>query len=171
MTANAMRGDREMSLAAGMNDHVAKPILLQDLAAAIERWLPIPSPQAVQDHREHEPTPPEEHPRPVAFDREGLLERVGGDRELFDEIVRMAAADFPAILDQLREAAAAGDSERARMHAHSIKGAAANVGAVALHLEAAAAETRAKAGGVPAIEPLEDAYRRFCAAIDEGSVA
>jgi PAS domain S-box-containing protein len=45
LTANAMQGDRERFLAAGMNDHVAKPILAQTLAAALDRWLP-PAPAA-----------------------------------------------------------------------------------------------------------------------------
>jgi len=40
MTASAMRGDRERCLAAGMDDYVAKPIRLDDLRLALERWLP-----------------------------------------------------------------------------------------------------------------------------------
>jgi CheY-like chemotaxis protein len=37
MTANAMQGDREMCLAAGMDDYISKPIRIPDLAAALER--------------------------------------------------------------------------------------------------------------------------------------
>ena len=39
MTANAMMGDRELCLAAGMDDYVAKPFRLEDLAAALARWI------------------------------------------------------------------------------------------------------------------------------------
>jgi CheY-like chemotaxis protein len=40
MTANAMKGDREMCLAAGMDDYVAKPIRPKDLQLLLEKWLP-----------------------------------------------------------------------------------------------------------------------------------
>ncbi|WHZ23366.1 MAG: hypothetical protein OJF47_002478 [Nitrospira sp.] len=46
MTANAMQGDRERCLAAGMDDYVAKPIRLKDLQAIIETWL-LRRPKAV----------------------------------------------------------------------------------------------------------------------------
>ena len=40
MTANAMAGDRERVLEAGMNDHIAKPIRIDDMFATLARWLP-----------------------------------------------------------------------------------------------------------------------------------
>ncbi len=39
MTANAMAGDRELALAAGMNDHIAKPIDIEEMFATIARWV------------------------------------------------------------------------------------------------------------------------------------
>ena len=38
MTANAMQGDREKCLDAGMSDYITKPVRLEELKAALERW-------------------------------------------------------------------------------------------------------------------------------------
>jgi CheY-like chemotaxis protein len=40
LTANAMAGDREACLAAGMNDFIPKPIRQEELRSCLERWLP-----------------------------------------------------------------------------------------------------------------------------------
>jgi CheY-like chemotaxis protein len=41
MTANAMQGDRELCLEAGMNDYISKPIKLEDLVAIVKKWALI----------------------------------------------------------------------------------------------------------------------------------
>jgi CheY-like chemotaxis protein len=46
MTANAMIGDREAALAAGMNDHITKPIVIDEMFATLARWLPEASRRA-----------------------------------------------------------------------------------------------------------------------------
>ncbi|MEL6844469.1 MAG: response regulator [Bacteroidota bacterium] len=42
MTANAMKGDRERCLEAGMDDYISKPIQLNNIKEALEKWFPVP---------------------------------------------------------------------------------------------------------------------------------
>jgi len=55
MTANAIVGDREVSLAAGMNDHLTKPVNLGRLRSALERWLPTRCQSRSEHPREEAP--------------------------------------------------------------------------------------------------------------------
>jgi CheY-like chemotaxis protein len=48
MTANAADADREASIAAGMDDYVAKPVALADLRRVIDRWLPVEVPEGTR---------------------------------------------------------------------------------------------------------------------------
>jgi CheY-like chemotaxis protein len=48
MTANAADADREASIAAGMDDYVAKPVALADLRRVIDRWLPAEVPEGTR---------------------------------------------------------------------------------------------------------------------------
>ncbi len=77
------------------------------------------------------------------LDREALEERLGGDDELVAELARMLAEDAQHLAADCAEAVAAGNRERARQAAHTLKGAAANLCAArvvstAAHLESLA---------------------------------
>jgi signal transduction histidine kinase/CheY-like chemotaxis protein len=159
MTANAMRGDREKCLAAGMNDYIAKPVSTQELARSLTRWLDPQQPQVASPV----PAPAVSH-LPV-FNRADTLGRFEGDEELLNEIVALSLEDLPRSLKRLQEALQAGQIDAVRQHAHSIKGAAANVGAQALSALAAALESAALAGADALARadasPLEPAFRAF----------
>jgi len=124
MTANAMKGDREKCLAAGMNDYIAKPINPKSIAEILERWsaqLAGPcsgsAPPSAAGTRMNVPE---------------LLERLMGDRELAREILRDFLADTAKRLEVMHSALTTGDAVALQRQAHAIKGAAANVGAVGL---------------------------------------
>jgi len=136
MTANAMQGDRERCLAAGMDGYVSKPVVVAHLESELARVLHgrsearAPAPTARID------TPP--------LDLGGALDRVLGDAELLGELFDLFLADVPASLAQV-EAAASGTDPTALAHAaHTLKGSAANVSALALSAAAATLERAAR---------------------------
>jgi two-component system sensor histidine kinase/response regulator len=137
MTANAMSGDRERCLAAGMNDHIAKPIEPEQLFSALLRWIP---PRAGAERpAEAAPAPAREAP---SGELEGLripgldvslgLRRVLGKERIYLSLLRRFATGQKETPSLLAEALAAGDREAAERIAHTLKGVAGNIGAIPL---------------------------------------
>jgi len=89
MTANAMKGDREKCLEAGMNDYLSKPTTLQDLQRTLERAL-TSIPELAQDSGATERQP--------AFDAATLLESLDGDHLVMHEIVQLYVSSAPGML-------------------------------------------------------------------------
>ncbi len=187
MTAYAMRGDRERCLEAGMDDYVAKPVQLDDVAAALERWLPYAPAESGAAQPEEEglarreavgdqPTPAEGSPpasdqevlaAPV-FDRQAFLARVMGDEELGREVITQFLQDAPAQIAALRAAIERGDADLLAQQAHRLKGAVGTIGGMALHQIMAEIEQGARAGDLARprelLPELEGALAAFAAA-------
>lgn len=149
LTAHAMKGDREKCIAVGADDYVSKPIRTADLLAAMDRAraLKVSAPAT----NSPSPEPPAAvsataDPAPRVFDIKEALDRVEGDRDLLEEIVRIFTGECSSNMDAIRRALSAGDAPLLERLAHTIKGASANLSASAVSTAALKVEKLAAAG-------------------------
>jgi two-component system sensor histidine kinase/response regulator len=99
----------------------------------------------------------------AVLDRETALERVEGDVELFEELVQLFLEDLPERLSEIRVGLARQDGDQVRRAAHALKGAAANLSALAV---AATARTLEEAGRGADFDAAARAYTTLEAEID-----
>jgi CheY-like chemotaxis protein len=124
MTAHAMRGDRERCLAAGMNEYVAKPIDSRKLIELMESLAM----NANGSHERPEPGPRGSEPTPptALYNKANAMTRLGGDEELFFDLVQYFLEDAPTLLEQAAASIRSSDCASLERAAHSLKGLAAN---------------------------------------------
>jgi signal transduction histidine kinase/CheY-like chemotaxis protein/CHASE3 domain sensor protein len=139
MTAHATMEERQRCLAAGMNDHVAKPIDPAALFEAVGRFYQ-PAASAPAPDRPSSPAPQEALPFIDGLDTNDGLSRVGGNRKLYVKILRQFAEQQGPAADQVADALAKGDHSLAERLAHTLKGVAGNIGAAGVQSSAAALE-------------------------------
>jgi CheY-like chemotaxis protein/HPt (histidine-containing phosphotransfer) domain-containing protein len=173
MTAHAMRGDRERSLAAGMNDHLTKPIDRRELYRTLRHWLrreeaaatPAGEPQSASTS----PAAEAGEAGPSGFDVHGALHRLGGDRETYRLVLELFAADEADFDKRFASALAAGDLAAATRFAHTLKGLAASAGATGLSEAARALEYGCREG--IAGETIAERQEAVAIALDEALAA
>ena len=168
LSANAMNSDREACLAAGVVDFVPKPVSIDDLRGALERWLPF------ERGGTSDVPPTSLQPQPidkklVVFDRAGVFNRMMGDEELISDYLLSFLANFPDQLRTLKNYIKLMDASGCSLKAHSIKGAAATLGAQMLQRAAAAIEAGADSGDFQQVDremmELEEAFIDFTNAL------
>jgi HPt (histidine-containing phosphotransfer) domain-containing protein len=162
MTAHAMKGDHERCLEHDMDDYIAKPVRSDALLVALEKWLPrkTQAPErrqgAAENARVEDASCAPTRGKDVSpWDRSVLLERLMGDEELVAQLVEAALDDLPRQVGILKDSLAAADNTTSERQAHSIKGAAANIGAEPLRNIAERMERAARRGD---LESCRDAF-------------
>lgn len=173
MTANAMEGDREKCLIAGMSDYVSKPINLGLLKAALIKWLKVttvilqPSSPKVNEPARFE----ERHSTLKRWDKADALGRLGGKKELLYKIMQSFVDEANRMMEALEKAVKSGDLANAQLHAHSIKGSSGNVSAQQLQALAKTMEFAAKNGDKRILKEgflnLEEEMKQVCSLFEK----
>jgi HPt (histidine-containing phosphotransfer) domain-containing protein len=149
MTACAMEGDRRKCLEAGMDDYLTKPIRPDTMAGMLARWLSGKEDadqvdEAPADICENDPGQAQDQKN--IFDPEDFLRRLMTDKASARPIVAGFLADLSRYAMALKSHLRSGDGPAVHRQAHTIKGAAANVGCYRLKKAADEMEMAGKAG-------------------------
>ncbi len=173
MTANAMKGDREKCLEAGMDDYVSKPVQPQKLFQVIET---VCGGEAGEVKSGDSPLPMHDGPMPIhsaeqpiangkILDRTEGLAHMGGDESLYQEIIKIFLEDAPGQIEKIRQGLEQGKADIVECEAHALKGSAANIGALSLSQTALEIETAAEEKhlekAVPYVDLLSMEYERL----------
>ena len=169
MTAHAMSGDHERSIAAGMDDHITKPIDPPRLFGTLAKWIgargPAGKPAAAAPPKaipsSGEQALPETLPE---FDLAEGLQRLMGNRALYRKLLVNFAAQYARADAEVRQALDAGDFDRVHGLVHAIKGVAGNLSAKGLQAQSMALEKLVKhadPGNPPGKAELDAAFVAF----------
>lgn len=144
MTANALKGDREKCLAAGMDDYISKPIKLKEIEEMITRWSSPPNYKTI--------------------DRERLGQIFGDDSDEIESFIATFVAETDTLLNQINESEKSHDIDEMRKLVHRLKGSCGNCGADEMyHLSIALEEKLSEPDWVQIgemIQQLKDALRK-----------
>jgi PAS domain S-box-containing protein len=157
MTAHAMAGDADKSIAAGMSGHVTKPIDPEQLFATLQKWIPpgkkrvqVEPPEVSAEAIATDVSEPEAEKFPgylPGFDLKDGLTRLQYNEKLYRKLLLDFSSKYADVADEIRQALDAEDFEQAHSLVHNLKGLAGNLAAV--NLQAATVEMEKLVKGGP----------------------
>ncbi|MEX8519734.1 MAG: response regulator [Leptothrix sp. (in: b-proteobacteria)] len=175
MTALAMAQDAEKSHAAGMNDHVSKPVMPDNLMAVLAKWVHRPLPRDGQPLA----SGPAAAPAPLAVElppdllalssldtREGVR-RIGGKAEAYRKQLRRFREHYADAAGELQRLAAQAQPLQAEAYCHALKGVTGNIGATALHEQLSDIDAQLRQGQPPDAATLAQTRRLLQAVLDD----
>lgn len=143
MTANAMKGESEKCMAAGMNDYITKPVEPSLLIRKISQHIPT----GTETQDESEPvkvdTSENEFVTAPLWKKDDALIRLGGREPLLAQLLALFVKGAEQKFEAIQDAFTAQDREKLRFSAHALKGNSGDVGAEALHKTLAELEQQA----------------------------
>jgi two-component system, sensor histidine kinase and response regulator len=157
MTAHAIKGDKEICLAAGMDAYLSKPVRADELFATIEGLLAEKAVGAVSGTKAG--TGDAREKAKPAFDEEAFLVRMDGSYEVCAQIAEAFFGEGPKLIERLKDELKKKDAGQVARAAHALKGAIANFtdgrafqSAVRLEQAARESDLRVAEEGLPRLE-------------------
>ncbi|MEO5346429.1 MAG: response regulator [Magnetococcus sp. YQC-9] len=146
MTANAMSGDRERCLEAGMQDHIAKPIEPDEMYATMARWIKPAQPHPIPEKPLSQDDPPSGRsldgaPVIPGVDTRAGLRRMSGNLNGYMNLLTRFVNNQCGAVNAIHQALSGADATTAERIAHTLKGVASTIGADELAKKAARLET------------------------------
>ena len=161
LTANVYVSEQNAFLAAGMNDHIGKPLDPDRLIATLAKWI---HPARLADSSPPPPTATASAPMPLP-DLPGVkvaesVRRIGGNTGLYYSLLEKFRINQKDAGRNIRDALASNDQKTAERLAHTLRGIAGTLGAEYLQTQAELLENKIKNGALDEVEPLIETIDR-----------
>ena len=167
LTANALKGEADHCLAAGMDDYRSKPAPLAELKSVLEKWMPIAKSAADASVSSTLSATATQAEMPAPVDVSVLEGLVGDDPELVREFLKDFRGSAAEIASELRAACSTGQTKAAVAAAHKLKSSARAVGASALGVLCEAMEQEGKASDTDALNVLLPRFETEMALVED----